>query len=308
MLRDAIQQFIASVDPATAKIISGPPFILVFGGPLSIAPEKKHISQRNLFLETLIEKNHRFKDWVRFPEHYGEWNRFEGYPDLLEFERDVGYLSRAVMIFCETSGALAELGMFAADDVLRFKTVAIVAHNYHPKISYISLGPLRRLEQIADESVCTVHGPKVEDFAPDVEMVIGALEARVDSAPKKEHFDPKLPRDQLLLVADLVDLFNVITKAELILLLAHYGVRLTEERLKQILNQLLLFQLLKEQRRGPAKYYVSRLAEPYVDHTALAGHDPFDRLRFKGTTFDLVVSEKQRYDAYQLAKFGAIRA
>ena len=120
---ELIESLPKKIDPKTIRIGGFPDIVWVFGGPTSIETDKKFCSFRNVFLDKVHGAKHPLSAIVRIPENYQEWNVFGGYADLLEFERDAGYLAKATVIFCESAGAFAELGAFASDKHLAGTTV-----------------------------------------------------------------------------------------------------------------------------------------------------------------------------------------
>lgn len=94
MLADALQNFKNSVAPAKTRLRRRPKIILIFGGgPIGIEPEHRNSSFRNAFLNWASDNSHPLVEQFQLPEYFPEWNRFEGYQNLVEFERDAGALS-----------------------------------------------------------------------------------------------------------------------------------------------------------------------------------------------------------------------
>jgi hypothetical protein len=297
---ELIQSLTREIDPNNVRIRDFPNIVWLFGGPTSVKSRKAFCSFRNVFLNRLHATNHAIAKLVRIPEDYPEWNTFEGYPDLLEFERDAGYLAKATVVFCEGPGAFAELGAFASDSHLSARTVVVIQKAHSAPTSYITLGPAKRIDGIDGKSICVIEAKKAKDFPAEVGLVISAVEEKINKTHKSEAYDATSIRDQFLLIADLIDLFQAITEEELLLILPTFAVHILPPRLRQLLRQLLLFELVAREQIGYVKYYVpSSNSQKYVDYQARSGLPAFDRMRFKTTAFAVLSDEQNRLKAFQ---------
>lgn len=104
MFADVINQFEQDVDPAKTRIEAFPSLIFVFGGKLSV--EDAHTSLRNVFVGWAQNKRHPVAERLYSPEDFHDWNKFDGYSNLIEFERDAVSLSRGVILFLKALGPL----------------------------------------------------------------------------------------------------------------------------------------------------------------------------------------------------------
>ena len=175
MFSSAIQKFQSSISPEKTRIESLAPVVFVFGGPASTG-DIRYSSCRNVFLTWAHESGFELANSLITPEDYKEWNQFEGYDNLVDFERDAGCLSRGILLFLECPGALAELGVFCMDDVLCERLLVVVEKKHYDDSSFIRLGPIRRIEEAHSASaVCVV------DSTTDVRLfesqVVGVGEA-----------------------------------------------------------------------------------------------------------------------------------
>lgn len=302
---DLIKSIATELDPNNVRINAFPDIVWLFGGPISTDTGKEFCSLRNVFLSRLHDTKHALTKLVRTPEEYPEWNTFDGYQDLLEFERDAGYLAKATVIFCESPGAYAELGTFAADLHLSNRTIVVLQRDFSSKNSYITLGPTQHIENIDEKATCIIEAKSPKDFYAEVDLVINAVETKINKAHKTEAYTPNSVRDQFLLIADFVDLFQAITTDELLLILPKFGLDISIKRLRQLLRQLILFKIITKEQVGIHKYLVaSPSGQQYVNHQAIAGLPPFDRTRFKATTFSALQKDVNRLRAFQLSRRG----
>lgn len=277
---NAIQEFKKLVAPEKTRVESLFPLIFVFGGP-ALDSTNKYSSCRNVFLNWAHDTSYRFASDLRIPEEYPEWNDFEGYSNLVDFEKDAGCLSRGILLFSESHGTSAELGTFCTDEVLCERLLVVVARDHYQERSYIRLGPVKRIEvKHSAESVYVATSiDNKEVFEAEVAEVGGALSSKVESLPKSKQFRSNETRDQFLLIADLIELFGALTEKELEILLGFMGV--TPENLKRMLNQLVLFELVSKRRGKTNWYYLPHKQRThYLNYSAIAG-EKFERAPFK---------------------------
>lgn len=301
MFSDAIQEFTKSVSPDKTRVSSLSPLILVFGGSAPI--EDKYASCRSVFLSWAHESAYELAEFLVRPEDYKEWNQFEGYDNLVDFERDAGCLSRGILLFSECAGALAELGAFCMDEVLCERLLVVLEKKHYDDSSFIKLGPIRRIEEIhGSDAICVVDSTRdPKSFEPQVSGVGEALKAKVKAIPKSHQFDPRRTRDQFLLIVDLVELFGAIKRRELEVLLSFMGVPYFEPKhLKRMLNLLSMLGLVVQ-----TEYLTHRFLVPpksrsqFLDYSG-HGESKFERSPFKlKDAFPALKSDPARLKAYE---------
>lgn len=297
MTTKVVEIFKAAVSPLNARIDQLPPIILVFGGKLGI----QNNSARQIFINWVLVKNPTLNQQVRTPEQFEDWNNFEGYSNLVDFEIDAGHLTKAIVLFSESEGAYAELGSFCTDPVLSERLFIVIERQHYEAPSYIANGPIKKIETLhRDHSICvldTLDPTQVDIQLPDV---VVALEEKLAILPKTLGFQPTRHRDHFLLVADLIDLFGALTRQELYELAHAMGVQIDYARLDQIINQLMRFELI-ESVPGVKKFFIApkeRIA--YLNYASPTGAAAFDRARFKLMTVKpWLEADKPRLKAYQ---------
>lgn len=303
---NAILEFKNLVAPEKTRVESLFPLIFVFGGP-ALDSTDKFSSCRNVFLNWAHETKYKFAHDLRIPEEFPEWNDFDGYSNLVDFEKDAGCLSRGILLFSESHGALAELGTFCTDEVLCERLLVVVANGYYQERSFVRLGPVKRIEvKHSEQSVYVAETTDdKEKFAVEVAEVGAALSYKVESAPKTQLFRSGETRDQFLLIADLIELFGALTEKELEILLEFMGA--IPEKLKRMLNQLVLFELVVKHRGKTSWYYLApKKKTSYLNYSAIAGKK-FERASFKlNTIIPKLKSDKDRFQAHT-SVHGALR-
>ncbi|WP_157610238.1 retron St85 family effector protein [Variovorax sp. Root434] len=280
-----------------------PKIILVFGsGPIGVEEENRNSSFRNVFLNWAHENESPLRDQFHLPEDYPEWNRFQGYQNLVDFEREAGALSGAILLFSEGSGALAELGVFCMDEVLSERLLVVISRAHFDEDSFLVHGPLKKLEgDHSEASICVVEANEPRDFYAEASDVADALQAKVNNNPRKELIRSERIRDQLLLIVDLVELFGAATETEIIGLLSFLGIELDRNNFRRMVGQLKLFKLVDEAHQYAQKYYVAPLEnrESYMDYDGVSSENRFDRTRFKTLAFEQLKKESIRRKAYE---------
>lgn len=302
-----IESFKRSIAPEKTTIYKLPSHILVFGGRTDVSLHR-HVSCRNVFLLKAAELGHHLSPHFKIPEDYPEWNKMEGYDNLVEFELHAGCLARAIILITETPGAIAELGAFCMDDVLRERLLVVIEREYvNREDSFICLGPLKLIRKHSeDHSVCAVDSlSSASAFEAEVEATLDTLDAKLKEEAQRPHFSSVRTRDQFLLIADLVDLFRALNKSEIDDLLRFMQVSVSHTNLKQMLWQLKLFGLLKSDQVYGVTYYVAvkREDHQFLDYAASAdATKAFSRTGFKVLVNDALKSDQKRSKAYNGAK------
>jgi hypothetical protein len=280
-----LDQLLVQADPAGCHVTQLPRTIWVYGGGCEPDSTQKPSSLRDSFWRrcfALVRPPH----WVAAlsrPEDYPEWLQFSGYNDLAEFERDASYLSRAILLFAESPGALAELGSLSIDPILVARLSVVVQDKYTTQTarrSYLTLGPLRRV----GDGVLTVESlPENELLDHDFELILDSFGKRLPKLNDKVKFRPSDPTHILLLVADLVDLLLVSSTSELQRAVSFFGAELDESALLKMLELLDFFGYVLKKNSSNVPFWLRRDSSdaPWVDYTSNPRAERFDRVRFK---------------------------
>lgn len=71
------------------------------------------------------------------------------FENLNEFEKLIGELAAAIVIFPESPGSCAELGLFSANKLLSKKILMVLDANQQGKDSFLTSGPVREIDQVS---------------------------------------------------------------------------------------------------------------------------------------------------------------
>ncbi|TXG77972.1 MAG: hypothetical protein E6R11_05710 [Rhodocyclaceae bacterium] len=284
MTVNAIEAFKSAISVPATRVSNLPPIVLVFGGPLGDAQN----SARQMFLNWTLAKGHTINSLLRTPEQFNDWNEFEGYSNLIDFERDAGNLTQAIVLFSESEGSFAELGAFCMDNVLSERLFVVIARQHYNAGSFIAKGPIKKIELLHGLPVCVVETLMPNAITDQLPEIAIALEEKVKTGPRTQAFEPMRDRDQFLMVADLIELFGAVTLGEVHDLLTWAGINIQRNRLEQIVKQLLRFELIHAVQRTTRRFFVPPSdRRSYLSYQSPAETPPFDRARFKMTKVDL---------------------
>lgn len=247
----------------------------------------------------MAAKQHPVSSLLRTPEQFSDWSQYEGYGNLIDFESDAGNLSQAVVLFSESPGAFAELGAFCMDPVLSERLFVVIEKGHYKDTSFIAHGPIKKIEHQNDDAICVVNSILARNIEAELPDIADVLAAKIKSAPKTQAFNPLRPRDQFLLVADLVELFGALTKQELQALLEFMGVNIHRKMFVRIVNQLIRFELIELVEKTNKRFFVPpKIRRWYFNYEAPSGSSAFQRSNFKMKIFSILKSDKTRFNAY----------
>lgn len=294
MLGEPLDQLRNQLDPGACRLANLPERIWLLGGKGRFRLDSTESDQP---AESLRESFWRQsfalppapdRAWIGdidMPESHAGWWAFSGYDDLLMFERDACHLARAVILFPESPGSLAELGALAVDDSIVERLFVVVQSRYlqdQTRESFLNLGPLKRAETRGLR--CVIGGASDTDLSSDdFDTIMEFMNAHLPRVPGTEKLHTDNPKHRLLLIADLVDLLLVSKPAELQSALGHFGLSMTAVELERAVKLLEFFQLMRIEHRGSEHFYVRRdhTNRTWVNYAAKDGQPIFDRSRFK---------------------------
>lgn len=291
MLGEPLDQICDQLDPGACRLVNLPERIWLFGGQGAFRPsslEPCESLRESFWRQTLVAPPEPSRQWLKhldIPENYEGWWAFSGYSDLLTFERDSCYLARAIILFPESPGALAELGALAVDDWVVDRLLVIVQRQFledGARKSFLNLGPLKRADDRALR--CVINTTSKRDLPlDDFDAVVAFLDAKLPRVHQSERLKLENPTHRLLLIADLIDLMLIARPSELQSALRHFGLVLPAQELERVVKLLAFFELARIDHWGLEQFFVRRtnVDRAWVDYTSKTGQPKFDRSRFK---------------------------
>ncbi len=298
---EPLDQLRDQLDPRACRLANLPGRIWLFGGVFGGDKAARPSSLRESFwrrsLSAPPSTQLAWTTELEIPESHSGWWAFSGYDDLLTFERDACHLARAIILFPESPGSLAELGALAVDDSIVSRLLVVVQRQYleaGARESFLNLGPLRRVEALQNR--CVIGTGQGSDLAEDdFDTIAEFVHDRLPSLPSTERLRIDVPTHRLLLTADLVDLLQICKPVELKAALDHFGVDLSIHELDRTAKLLEFFDLIRIEHRGSEHFLVRREKSDrtWVNYTAREGRPPFDRSRFKLTRRSLLEGNRR---------------
>jgi len=279
------------LDPGACRLVNLPERIWLFGGKGSFrmgSTEPCESLRESFWRQSLTLPPSSSRTWPSFldiPENHPGWWAFSGYDDLLTFERDACHLARAIILFPESPGSLAELGALAVDDSIVDRLLVVVQSRYlepNRRESFLNLGPLKRVE--TRQHRCVIRAETTRELtSDDFENIIEFIDARLPRGHSTERLRIENTMHRLLLIADLVDLLLIARPAELQSVLRHFRVEISTPDLERAARLLEFFGLVRIDNWGLELFFVrpEHRSRAWVDYTSREGQPTFDRSRFK---------------------------
>jgi hypothetical protein len=189
-----------------------------------------------------------------------------GYDDLLQLESDISQISELVILFTESEGSFAELGVFVMDEEVSPRLMVIVDKKNYKTDSFIRLGILDYLEaKYGDETVCVIdltdHGCErieavgklnVESFGLFIEdKILNRLSIRRE--PRT--FVRSRSGHLIKLITGLIQNYAALTLDEIEVLLYCIGVPESPAKIKRLLGCAEIFRWIKMEKNGTRTFY-----------------------------------------------------
>jgi hypothetical protein len=306
---NVLQELLEAIDFEKTRIERQPSFLAVFGGELT-KPDKAGEpakSCRDEFVGAVKAERADLNEILLVPENYEDWNDFDTYSDLLKFEQDLGHVTGAVVIFLEAAGSIAELGAFSQIESLREKLVVVVTDKRHPKKSFISLGPLRQLQEKDLLSVCVVPNHENGRLNEDIQVVISHVDGRISKKFESERLHAASRRHEIILTLDLISLAEVITLSDLHAALVLFNFETSKKSVQQTLFTLYKVGLIANRPYGGMTYYLP--AAPglvWADYTSRDHAEKFNRSRWQARIRTKLSTNKTLKRVWELHNDGKV--
>jgi hypothetical protein len=105
------EELFAKIDLQASRLKPYEGFIFLCGGQTDVLSHEP-VSIRDAMCRELA-KDSVVKKRIRVAEHYKDWSHDSIYQDLVSFERHLAELSSVIVLVLESSGSIAELGLFS---------------------------------------------------------------------------------------------------------------------------------------------------------------------------------------------------
>ncbi len=264
---DPRDEFISTIDLTQSRVRSANSFIFLCGGECKTTQSHPVASVRHAIYLTLTNGRHsRLAELLTLAEDVQDWYRDGIYPDLLTFEEDLASLCSTVVLAVESPGAIAELGAFATIPTIRKRLLTLVAESHYDVDSFITLGPIKKIENIKKTSVLVYDWNRstngAERFVPEailesMDEVTKRVEDAVLQGAGESVFDGSDSGHLMLLICELCRLFLALNESEIATYLNRLGLSIDTQKLKRFIFLLQKLRLLRKKSHGHGRYYHS---------------------------------------------------
>ena len=276
---DKINHFFSSIQISKTRIKDTLPFVWVFGSHCKNSLRKKFLDSllqnpENLLNQYKISEIEEYPDWINYNNYY---------KNLVDFEKDVISISQGVIIFSESVGAFAEIGVFSCFPYLH-NNLLIVANEKHineDHASFLNYGPIFKIKGNNEESkniwAINNDGNLTEDEC--IRISDHFLDIITSHSPYQ--LDTCRERDVTILLIDLIDLFPRRTKKFYEEALKKFSIRTENFNIPKILRLLQLLEIIESKTSGSnTLYLIKNTYNSCVKYTGTR-NKPFDRAAFK---------------------------
>lgn len=301
---DPRTDFISKVDIRSTRVKSFRGFIFLCGGPHDLQRDPQ--SLRSLLVREMTSGRYDgLADRIKLAEEIQDWFRDATYSDLVSIEEHLASLSSLILLVVESGGAIAELGVFSTTKRFSDRMLTLVANAHYEKDSFIRLGPIKRLENIAADRVlvydwiaCDDRGRefmRLTDLDSDVREVVQRV-SEIVSVPRAESvFTWSDPAHAMLLICELCDIFGALQITEIDGYLSRLGGDVSLAEIKQYLFLLSHCGMVGMKAKGHAKYYY---APGWHTHISFAlGGNMVDRNRLRVDVAEYYKAKDERRSA-----------
>jgi hypothetical protein len=288
------QKFTESVDPTKLRVVNFPAFIFFCGGsiPHNSSPKGPFISVRHYILEYLKREHPEIANKIVLAETITDWFRGGFYKDLLTFEKDLAGLASAIVLFVESPGAIAELGVFSCIGEINEKLLVFVHEDhYNNEDSFIKLGPITYLEDTLNNPIyvyaCKTYEKDGEYYIEEKSIkkessdISKEIIAKVSNQPKGTKFDSNIPGHLILFISDLINIMRVIIIKDVIQVLRGFGLNIDRSDVQKYIFILRKMGLVVERPRGRNRYYVASRDDAFIEYGFRSGAYANKRDRWK---------------------------
>ena len=269
----SLVDFAKSLRVNDCKIWNTPNIILLCGGPTAI--DGSYLSARDFFNRHLRSDRPALAERVKLAEDVNVWfqpHKDQPFPDLLELENYLAHLADVIVLFVESPGSIAELGAFAASDVLRPKLLVVFNTFYHSSQSFIAEGPIRKIRNEKEELVQSGAWDPKQPYTPETTEEFGLvanrltdiIEHRETLRPQQFAFKAKEIGHTLRLVADLIRIPGVASRSDIEKCLEELRCKDALASLDRHLSVLQSVELITEHRRFNQIFYVHDSSTPLI--------------------------------------------
>ncbi|MEZ8543734.1 retron St85 family effector protein [Vibrio splendidus] len=152
-LSDVRENFLYCLDLKKLRLKNLPNFVFLCGGCTKRTTRGKDEDEKPEIYQSMrkaaLDVSHKFPQFnekIVLAENYQDWHSHGTVKNLIDFELAIADMAGAIVLILEAPGAYAELGSFSVLKQLAEKLILVVNEKTMSESSYITLGPIKYLE------------------------------------------------------------------------------------------------------------------------------------------------------------------
>lgn len=243
---------VSKVVLTTTKVRLDPPVVFMCGGNADVRVDPPR-STRGAFLKYLARNDPAMLENIRLAEDFKDWNHGAAYHDLMIFEDDIAHIASLIVIFLESAGSLAELGVFARNKRINNKILVFVSDDHFNQDSFIRYGPLDHLIKIKETSVCAY--PLVDGVINNFADVKSDIDLALSGGRAEVGFDVSNEGHVAFYIYQVISIFKALLLTEVEEYVGRHFVGYKREKIKRLLFLLLKFDYIVQVKRGHSDFY-----------------------------------------------------
>ncbi len=220
-----------------------------------------------------------------------------GFINLSDFEKFIAGVAHGVILFPETPGAIAELGLFSGHGEIRKRLLVVNDKKHQGQDSFINLGPMDTVDKYSlfKPRLVLDLGARKPNFSDVTDRLERLGQFRNRKIFKTDRFKEMPPNERLFVVLELVNLFGALSFPEIAEVVTYIFGRPKAKDLRHLLSVLIA-----------AKYLRRRGLDEEVFSPANPSHSFFD---FEGIDYDgLKVEIVDYYQTHDPDRVDLLRA
>lgn len=279
--------------------------IFICGGEISERSTKRHPSIRDFFYKEIQKILPDIYERLVLAEDINQWFGDNYYDDLLAMETDLAELVTGIPIFVESAGSLAELGAFSVIEPIRKKLLVFVSKEHYETRSFISLGPLKLINDKQIRPYNFNKGNKktysAKDFIMSKDLVCEDIEKYFAINDCNYDFVANKVAHLIFLICDLVFMTGSVKRKEIDYMLEKIlGKKIESEVLSKCLWVAGRMGMLNKITVGEKYYCVPNDFDgEYVSfsYKEKVSEDKKDKGRWRAIFLDEIKKDKRRFQA-----------
>lgn len=259
-----IQDLVDRFDAKTLHVRAPSPIILLCGGPIDVT-QSKPTSLRAAY--TLIYDRPAFKEYASVtPEEFNIFAPYGNYKDWLSFESEFAQIVDLIILFSESYGSVAELGAFAMVEEIAIRLLVVMDDKNYSDLSFVALGPVRRLEgKYGKSAVCVLNRrdiniadiSKVADVNLDnfAATLVAAIAKRKSYYKERTTFIPDRSGHLIKLIVGFIQHYGALTETEIEVLIYAMDLQVDSAKIPDYLLCAISAKWIIKDKRGIEEYY-----------------------------------------------------